>query len=160
MQSNEGSILGCPNVSAHVPPQIFILLQDLLLHSVPSFISRQGPWLLPGSSRASTAHRVCWGRGLLGALCQNPDLLQPSHSFLFFSRVAAILTTALAAPFFSPDSLICTVKPSLDFAIFCKHHKNSQSRNSSVLSQASVWAQLFMNHTGHRSNDAPRGLIS
>lgn len=68
MQRKEGSFLGCPSVSPHISPQISFLLQALLLHSLPSLTSRQAPWLLSSSSRASTAYRVCLSRGLLGAL--------------------------------------------------------------------------------------------
>lgn len=49
--------------------------------------------------------------------------LPPVFSFcLLFFKIETNLSTASAVPFFLPDSLIRTVKPFLDFTIFCKYH--------------------------------------
>lgn len=177
----------CP--CSHLPLNFHLITRSVpssLFHLLS--ISTQVPWLLfdrNTSSRvyvlSTNVHHWCtalsywqWAfpcsqrgklpaRGQVGvrSILLGP-WLAPLFSFFlaFFLKIEANLTTALAVPFFLPGSLICIVKPSLDFSIFCKYNKFFQFNNSSVTPSPWHGASFFVNHTGYTINNAPSSLIS
>lgn len=147
-QRNESQTQFCC-VSAHNSPYIF-LFETLVTPLFPLLsISRQVPWILiriqlwsftyfpkkythfkwPTLSYWAWAFPCSQWEKLW--VLEQANLtstllggwLSPVFSFcLLFFKIETNLSTASAVPFFLPDSLIRTVKPFLDFTIFCKYH--------------------------------------